>query len=142
MSPIHSQTSLKGTPRIQTFISPKGDTVVQMSLTDAKVILASVLDKEVGDSLLSVYMLRDSLNTNTMMLQLQIIRDLQLKSSNQTQLADNLNQIIADKDIELSDLQDIIKQQKKEIRKQKILKIVGFTSAAVLPVATILIFKH
>jgi hypothetical protein len=133
---------LKGTPRIQTFISPKGDTVVQMSLTDAKVILASVLDKEVGDSLLSVYMLRDSLNTNTMMLQLQIIRDLQLKSSNQTQLADNLNQIIADKDIELSDLQDIIKQQKKEIRKQKILKIVGFTSAAVLPVATILIFKH
>jgi hypothetical protein len=36
----------------------------------------------------------------------------------------------------------VIKKQKKEIRKQKILKILGFTAAVVLPITVIILTKH
>ena len=51
----------------------------------------------------------------------------------------NLEEIIKNKDTEISYKDMIIKQQKKEIRKQKVLKIVGFSSAIILPVVTALV---
>ena len=47
------------------------------------------------------------------------------------------------KDKEITDLNDTIKKQKKEILKQKILKLIGFTAAVVLPITTIILtVKH
>ena len=34
--------------------------------------------------------------------------------------------------------EDTIKQQKKEIRKQKLLKLVGFTTSIILPILTLI----
>lgn len=110
-----------------------------MALSDAKVVLAAVLDKQIADSLLIVYKDRDSLQTNIINLQVSEIRLLQLKSKNQDLLISNLNTIITNKDTEISLLNEIIKKQKKEIRKQKILKVLGYTGSVVLPIVTLFI---
>ena len=44
--------------------------------------------------------------------------------------------------VEVKDLNDIIKKQKKEIRKQKILKIIGYTAAVALPISTIILMSN
>lgn len=134
--PTLSQTISK--PKVQTLINAKGDTLIQMSLADAKIILSDILSKQVGDSILKVYMHRDTLNKSTIILQLAEIRLIQKKLYNQEQITSNLNRIIANKDKEIVDLNSVIKKQKKEIRKQKFLKIVGFTAAVVIPITIIL----
>ena len=135
--PSHSQNILKE-PRVQTVINQKGDTLIQLKLSDAKLILAEVLDKEVADSLVNVYMFRDSLNKTTIELQVKEIRALQQKGFNYNQQVANLEKIVGNKDEELEKLNVIIKFQKKEIRKQKTYKILGFTAAVVLPILVLL----
>ena len=112
-----------------------------MHIEDAKIILSDLLEKEYADSMLVVYGLRDNLNASTISLQLSQIKILQEKSINQELQASNLNKIITNKDTEIVYLNDIIKKQKKEIRKQKFLKIVGFTAAVVLPITVILLMS-
>lgn len=135
---MSSQNTLK-TPRVQTLVNAKGDTLIQMALSDAKVILTSILEKQYVDSILLVYIDRDKINNKTITLQLDKIRLLELKGNNQDQMVSNLNKIITNKDSEIGLLKDTIKQQKKEIRKQKALKIVGFIAAVVLPIVVIII---
>lgn len=110
-----------------------------MKFSDAKVILKAVLDGEIADSLLSVYQDRDSLLQKTITLQVSEIRLLELKSDNQEILAKNLNSIITNKDSEINILNDIIVKQKKEIRKQKTLKVIGFIGSIALPIVTLFI---
>jgi uncharacterized membrane protein YvbJ len=129
-------------PRVQTIINAKGDTLIQMSLNDAKTVLKDVLDKSYADSLVDVYTVRDSINTNVITLQKEELKLMSDKFNNQKSISANLTQVLADKDKEISDKDDIIKQQKKEIRKQKILKVVGFTAAVVLPIIAILLLHH
>ena len=136
--PSHSQNILKE-PRVQTVINQKGDTLIQLKLSDAKLILAEVLDKEVADSLVNVYMLRDSLNKTTIELQVKEIKALQQKGFNYNQQVANLEKIVGNKDEELEKLNEIIKFQKKEIRKQKTYKILGFTAAVVLPILVLFV---
>lgn len=136
--PSHSQNILKE-PRVQTVINQKGDTLIQLKLSDAKLILAEVLDKEVADSLVNVYMFRDSLNKSTIELQVKEIRALQQKGFNYNQQVANLEKIVGNKDEELEKLNEIIKFQKKEIRKQKRLKTLGFVGAIVLPILVLLL---
>jgi len=135
---MHSQTSSIKTPRVQTIVN-NGDTLIQMKLSDAKVILKAVLDGEIADSLISVYQVRDSLMQRTIMLQVSEIRLLNLKSQNQELYTKNLKTIIGNKDSEIKILNDVIVKQKKEIRKQKTLKVVGFIGSVVLPIVTLFI---
>ena len=58
---------------------------------------------------------------------------------NLQQMVDNFEDIVANKETENELLQDTIKQQKKEIRKQKALKLLGFAGSIILPVLTILL---
>ena len=132
-----SQNTLKEQERVQAVINEYGDTVIQMSLSDAKLILKVVLEKEINDSLLSVYTVVDSLNKNKISLLVNKIEALQLEKQNLTEMVSNLNAIIKNKDAETQILNDIIKKQKKEIRKQKIIKIVALVGDVVLPVATL-----
>lgn len=118
----------------------EGDTLIQFKLSDAKLILIDVLEKEKLDSLVEYYQVNDSLKDITVGLQYSMIRDLQSKCDTQLKVVDNLNVIILNKDKEISLLNDTIKKQKKEIRKQKTLKIIGFTAAVVLPII-VLIYK-
>ena len=134
MLQVHSQTP---STRVQTIINAKGDTLIQMSLSDAKTLLKTVLDADVSDSLIGVYKIRDSINAKTITLQVSEIKLLQAESKNHDILEDNLNQMLNNKKTEITDLDNVISQQKKEIRKQKFLKYLGFTGAIVLPIVTL-----
>ena len=134
--PIHSQVISRG--EVKETINSNGDTLVIMHLEDARIILNDLLEYEIADSLLTVYKEKDSLNTNTISLQKDVITKLTQKSQNQElqlenfqTLLDNSNKVIAYKN-------DTIDQQKKEIRKQKFQKILGFSGAILLPILTLL----
>ena len=134
--PSHSQTILKG--EVKTLVNEAGDTLVMMNLEDARIILSDLMECEIVDSLLSVYKEKDSLNTSTVTLQKDIIVKLTQKSDNQQLQINNFESILANKDEEVKFKNETIKQQKKEIRKQKFLKILGFTGSIVLPILILL----
>ena len=136
MLPVHSQIISRG--EVKTLINANGDTLVVMNIEDAKVILSDLLEYEIVDSLLTVYKEKDSLYNNTITLQKDIIVKLTQKSENQTLQISNFQSILDNKDQELLFNEDIIKQQKKEIRKQKFLKLVGFAGSIILPIVTLL----
>lgn len=126
-------------PRVQAIVDSKGDTLIQMSLADAKIVLTDVLSKQYADSLIAVYEQRDSVQNNSIVLQREEIVLLNEKLDNQNSIIDNLNQVLENKDKEIALLNETIKKQKKEIRKQKFLKVVGFTAAVVLPITTLIL---
>jgi DNA-directed RNA polymerase len=109
-----------------------------MNLEDARIILSDLMEYEIVDSLLMTYKEKDSLNTTTITLQKDIIVKLTKKSTNQEIQISNFETILANKNKELLLKEDTLKQQKKEIRKQKFLKIIGFTGSIILPILTLL----
>lgn len=126
------------TPRVITTINTKGDTLISFYLKDAKTILKDVMDRPIIDSLLKEYQNKDSIQTKTITLQLKDIKLLTLKSENQEKQIADLYDIIINKDKEIAIDETIIKKQKKEIKKQKILKVVFMVTTVVLPVLTLL----
>jgi len=135
--PTLSQTISKG--EVRTIIDDSGDTLVIMNLEDAKLILNDLLEYEIADSILTVYKEKDTLNSKTITLQKEVIFKLMEKSENQEIQIDNFQQILDNKNIEIGLKEDTIKQQKKEIRKQKFLKFLGFGGSVILPIIAILI---
>jgi hypothetical protein len=113
------------------------DTLIQMSVSDAKIIFKSLLDCEITDSLLNVYTLRDTLNNNVIRLQKKEISLLKEKVKNQEQISANLNDIIGNKYTEIDILNQTIKEQKKQNRKQKVIKTIALIGDVVLPVVTL-----
>ena len=135
--PAISQTTLNGT--IESVVNKDGDTLVIMSLSDAKLILSDLLEYEITDSLLNVYVERDSLNSEKIILKDSIIEKLNLQNKNKDEIIKNLNNIVINKikEIEYKDL--TIEDQKKEIKKQKNLKRLGFVGSVVLPILTLIL---
>lgn len=129
-----SQTTLTKEPRVQTVINQKGDTLIQFQIKDARILLADVLDKQVLDSIVEVYKVRDSISQNQIQLYVKEVRLLQEKSLNKDKENANLNKIIELRNTEITDLNKTIKQNKKEIRKQKFYKVLGFIGAIALPI--------
>ena len=125
--------------RVRSFINERGDTMVVMTYSDAKVLLRDVLYYEYVDSLYMEYKERDSLNTNTIVIQKNILDGYVQKVTNIKLMNDNLNLVLTNKNSELTLKDDIIKQQKKEIRKQKILKTLGFIGSVVLPIVVVIL---
>tara|TARA_B110000211_G_scaffold234078_1_gene302328 strand:- start:2397 stop:2735 length:339 start_codon:yes stop_codon:yes gene_type:complete len=109
-----------------------------MHYEDAKILLEDVLHYEYADSLLLEYKTRDSLNTEKVILQKDKIDALTEQNTNLQQMLENFDSVIANNESEKALLEDTIKQQKKEIRKQKFLKVVGFSAAVILPILTLL----
>ena len=134
--PIHSQTISRG--EIQEIVNSNGDTLVIMHLEDARIILNDLLEYEIADSLLAVYKEQDSLNKETITLQKDVIFKLVEKSENQQYQIENFQEVLDNKNAELNMREDTIKQQKKEIRKQKLLKLAGFTTSIILPILTLI----
>jgi len=119
-------------------INERGDTLVTMSYEDARILLRDVLYYEYTDSLLSNYKELDSLNTTIIIMQKDVLVKLGQEKLNLEQMVTNLELVITNKDTEIYLKDDIIKQQKKEIRKQKVLKIIGFSAAIILPILTLI----
>jgi hypothetical protein len=135
----HSQTI--STTRVRSYVNTNGDTLIEMTLADARVVLSDLLQKQVADSIINVYIQRDSLNTSIVTLQRNEINLLQQKAINDGLIVKNLNSVITNKDEEITLLNDVIKKQKREIFKQKVLKVVGSSMAVIIPVI-ILILTH
>ena len=136
---MSSQSISKTDKRVQTLVTNNGDTLIQFKLSDARILLKDLLDKKVTDSLLIVYEKKDTLQIEYIELQVSQIKVLQEKSNNQVQQLQNLNLIINNKDAETEILNDVIKKQKKEIRKQKTLKFLGIVGGIGLAIITVLI---
>ncbi len=134
----HSQTT-STEERVTSFINEQGDTMVVMAYEDAKLLLRDVLYYEYVDSLYHEYKERDSLNTNTIAMQKNILDAYAQKITNIEEINENIKTVIANKDGELLLKDDIIKQQKKEIRKQKRLKILGYIGSVVLPIVVVIL---
>jgi hypothetical protein len=135
--PTLSQTISKG--EVRTTVNESGDTLVIMNLEDAKIILSDLLEYEIVDSILTVYKEKDSLNQKTITLQKEVIFKLMDKSDNQQEQIDNFQQIINNKDEELGHKDETLAQYKKELRKQKFLKFLGFGGSVLLPIITLVI---
>ena len=125
--------------RITTYITERGDTMVSMSIEDAKTLLEDVLNYEYSDSLLTVYKERDSLNTKTITLQKEVLMKISQEKLNLEQINNNLEEVIKNKDKELKLKENTIEEQKKEIKKQKTFKIFGLSGSVILPIITVLL---
>lgn len=135
--PTLSQTISKG--EVRTTVNESGDTLVIMNLEDAKIILSDLLEYEIVDSILTVYKEKDSLNQKTITLQKEVIFKLMDKSDNQQEQIDNFKKIINNKNEELGYKDETLSQYKKELRKQKFLKFLGFGGSVLLPIITLVI---
>tara|TARA_R110001592_G_scaffold217776_4_gene471628 strand:- start:2348 stop:2695 length:348 start_codon:yes stop_codon:yes gene_type:complete len=113
--------------------------MVSMSIVDAKTLLEDVLHYEYADSLLNVYIDKDSLNNKRFEIQKTTILKLTQLNTNQSEIIDNLGEVVKNKDSENNLKDDIIKQQDKEIKKQKILKKFGFGGSIVLPIIVLIL---
>lgn len=130
---VNSQTTSTEN-RVKVFVTEKGDTLVQMSYEDARILLVDVLHYEYSDSLITVYEEIDSLNTRTITLQKEALLKMGQEKQNLQQMLDNLNVVLSNKDKELGLKDETIEEQRGEIRKQKTLKILGFTGSIILPI--------
>jgi vacuolar-type H+-ATPase subunit I/STV1 len=135
--PVVSQTTLNG--NIESLVNDKGDTLIVMPLEEAKMLLTDLLECEVTDSLLNIYVERDSLNKEKIILKDNIIEKLKLQNQNTENIIKNLEEIVGNKDEEISLKDKTIKEQKKEIKKQRNLKRIGFIGSIVLPIVTLII---
>lgn len=135
--PAVCQTTLNG--NIESLVNDKGDTLIVMPLEEAKMLLTDLLECEVTDSLLNIYVERDSLNKEKIILKDNIIEKLKLQNQNTENIIKNLEEIVGNKDEEISLKDKTIKEQKKEIKKQRNLKRLGFIGSIVLPVIILII---
>jgi len=133
-----SQTTLTKDDRVKVIVI-EGDTLIQFKISDAKIILVDVLEKEKLETLVKDYEISDSIKNKSIAIQQSTIKDLEEKSLKQLMVIDNQNDITTNKNEEIIILNDSIKSQKKEIRKQKTLKIIGFTAAVVFPIVVLII---
>jgi len=136
ISPLHSQVISKG--EVKEIINANGDTLVVMNLEDARTILGDLLEYEIVDSLLLSYKANDSLQENLIIIQKETIKKLQQQNLNQHFIITNLDSIISNKDKEIEIQIEIIEIKKKEIKKQKFLKVVGFIGSILLPIITLI----
>ena len=137
---VKSQNTLtEETNRVFTYDNDFGDTMVSMNIEDAKTLLEDVLHYEYADSLLKVYIAKDSLNNERFEMQKSTILKLSKVQSNQDEIINNLEEMVKNKDTENNLKDDIIEQQDKEIKKQKILKKLGFSGSVILPIIVLLI---
>ena len=89
--------------------------------------------------LLNIYIERDSLNKEKIILKDNIIEKLKLQNQNSENIIKNLEEIVGKKDEEISLKDKTIKEQKKEIKKQRNLKRLGFIGSILLPIVTLII---
>lgn len=135
--PLISQTISKG--NIESVLNENGDTLIIMSLSDAKLILTDLLECEITDSLLYVYVERDSLNQKKIYIKDELIKKLELQNDNKDTVIQNL-EVVLKNTKEIISLKDkTIEKQKKEIKKQRNLKRLGFVGSVVLPILTLIL---
>ena len=135
---MNSQVTLKE-GEVKTILSDKGDTLIVMGINDGKSILSDVLRCEILDSMVTEYENKDKANTTI----ITTLKEIETKRGQQIEILEkqvlNCEKIVSNKDEEISLRNQIINEQRKEIRKQRLLKIAGFSGSIILPVITALL---
>ena len=139
--PLNSQITLKK-GQVKAFVSDNGDTLIAMRIEDAKFILTDILNYQIADSIISEYEAKDKETSKVITLQKNAILKLSNQLANDEARIAALESVIKNKNEEIVFKDDVIKKQKKEIRKQKVLKIIGFSGAIILPVVTALLLLN
>lgn len=132
-----SQT-LSPTQNVKTLVTPQGDTLIQMKVQDAKVILTLLKECEITDSLVTIYKVESTDKTNKLKIQTETIKTLQLKDTNNLKIVKNLNTLVVNKNTEINGYKTEIDKKDKQIKVQKTLKTIGFIGCIVLPFLTLL----
>lgn len=136
---VHSQ--IKPESNV-TLISDKGDTLVKVKSSDTKIILKDVSHKQVLDTVVKVYIVRDTLQNSIATLEVNVSKNLDKPTDNNKDIISNsLNKVVQKKDNEITKLNDVVEKQEKEIKKQKFLKITAYISGVILPVLVKLVLK-
>ena len=133
-------SNIRKEPNVQ-IMTIKGDTIFGITKEQAKKALIYFKQKEVCDSTVAEYIQLDGLRSGTIMLQKDKIQTLETKFNNDELRIVNLETVVKNKDTELGLLNDIIKKQSREILKQKVFKIAGFSLALAIPITFLLIHK-
>ena len=134
----HSQITSKQ-DRIKIHINTKGDTLTTMSYADSKILLEDVLRYRYTDSLLKQYVKREFTFKDIIDSQKSSISLLKTKNDNLKHVNSNLESMMSIRNRELEIANTIIDEQKKEIKRQKTKKVLGFIGAGTLALITILI---
>jgi hypothetical protein len=138
---MHSQNISKIEPRVKPVVNTKGDTLIQIKLSDAKLLLQDVLEKQNCETTVTKLTELDSLRVTTITLQKDKIETLETKFNNNELRIGILENVIKNKDKELVLLNSIIEKQGREITKQKVFKIVGFSLALAIPITFLILHK-
>jgi hypothetical protein len=115
--------------------------MIQMSVSDAKLLLNDVLEKRVCDSTLVEYIEMDKSKSSIISLQSDKIKLTEEKLTNTGLMVWNLESVVKNKDTEIDLHLATIKEQVKEIRKQKRLKVLWISVAILSPLITSQIIK-
>lgn len=134
----HCQNTLKS-DRVVIEIDSNGDTLVVMSLGDAKILLEDVLMCEYSDSIIKEYEVKDVLNEKNIKIYKSLLDKLNTNNLNLLDMNSNLRQIIKNKEEVIGFKDEEIDYYKKEVRKQKRLKRLGFLTSTVLPIIIVII---
>tara|TARA_R110000803_G_scaffold5634_2_gene18558 strand:- start:6881 stop:7303 length:423 start_codon:yes stop_codon:yes gene_type:complete len=137
MLPVVSQNISKG--EIKTLVSDNNDTLVIMHIEDAKKFLTDLLKYEITDSLLTIFVIRDSISEEKIILKDNVINTLKKQLGNFEDIIKNLEGVINNKEDVLKLKNKTIKGLKKEIRKHKREKTIAIITAIVLPILTTLL---
>lgn len=136
---MNSQTTLTKNNRVSYFINQKGDTIITMKLSDAKIIFKDLLDCKILDSLYTLNYEKTIQLNDIMNLRLEEIKMLNGKINNLQDIINISDEKLKNKDLEISILSEDNDKLKKEVRKQKLLKKLFMVTTIALPITLILI---
>lgn len=113
-----------------------------MHLDDARdIILRDLKDYKILDSLYKRSLIQNKVYLKVLRDQMKVNDDLRTINFNNEIKIHNLELVIEGDSILNSNNQETIKKQKREIRKQKFLKVCGLTAAVALPVAVLFLTR-
>lgn len=125
---------------VSVFVNEKGDTLIQFNnLSDAKLVLGDLLDKEVMEKLLNKYENKDQIKTAIIILQTKEIINLQKENENNKLILTNYKLIELNNGKEIEQLKKDIKNKDKKIRNLKIFNRIGYSLAIALPIITLIL---
>lgn len=135
--PAVSQNISKG--EIKTIVNDENDTLVVMHIYDAMTFLSDLLECELNDTLVDIYVWRDSVNNEKIILKDEVINVLKNKLENTENIVNNLTEYIKNTKQIIKLNRRTINSLKKEVRKHKREKVVAIITSIVLPIITALV---
>ena len=138
---VNSQNVSIVKPKTTVIIDTKGDTIFQFKDTDTKIILKEVLDKEVLDTIVKAYIVKDKNQKSSVTLEFNVLNEKSAENEGKSLVSGSIDKAVEKKDGEINRLNSVVKTQKKEIKKQKFLKLTAYIGGIIIPIIVKLVIK-